>query len=348
MRKRLDRTGLFYRLEQTMNNSDSKTEQAFRLSPSKHIPGKHIPGKHEEANGAAAQKAHRLKARLAKILAASGVRAAQENGQGDSAPSHFGFGVERLDAALRGNAEHDGLPRGALHEIHSGGKNDWSSAATMAMLLAQMSQNDCGDIKPILWVSESGEARRQGKLYPPGLVELGIDPDMIIHVAAPDSIAVLRAASDGVRSGAAAAVIAELAGRKPKGLDMTATRRLSLSAQKTGALALLLRSGSDKADPLPTAAFSRWEISAAPSVPLEANAPGHPAFDITLLRHRSGLYGLNARLEWNCNETKFNEICRSQQGDREEADTGAVSPLPAIRTNRQNASPDIRPRIQAA
>ena len=75
---------------------------------------------------------------------------------------------------------------------------------------------------------EQRSVRRQGRLYPPGLVELGIDPDAIIHVDAPDSIAVLRAAAAGVRNAAMGAVIAELTGRKPKGLDMTATRRLSL------------------------------------------------------------------------------------------------------------------------
>jgi protein ImuA len=155
---------------------------------------------------------------------------------------------------------------------------------------------------------------------------LGIDPDSIIHVDAPDSIAALRAAADGVRSSAMAAVIIELAGKKPKGLDLTATRRLSLSAQKSGVLSLVLRSGSDPGNPLPTAAFSRWSVAAAPSLALEANAPGHSAFDITLLRHRSGLYGLSARLEWNRDEQIFREQQRAP-------DTGAVPALAAVRAD---------------
>jgi len=249
----------------------------------------------------------------------------------DGAPSHFGFGVERIDAALRGNAKADGLPRGALHELHAENRDDRTSAAAMALLMAQRCRNLDQEARPVLWISESGEARRQGRLYPPGLAELGIDPDSILHVDAPDAIAALRAAADGVRSSAMAAVIIELAGKKPKGLDLTATRRLSLSAQKSGTLSLILRSGSDPDNPLPTAAFSRWSVAAAPSLALEANAPGHPAFDINLLRHRSGLYGLNARLEWN----RDDQVFREQPSEQNTPDTGAVSALAAVRTDHQ-------------
>jgi len=271
----------------------------------------------------AGKKAVALKARLAKMLSASGVKAVDA----EDGPTHFTFGVERIDAALRGNAGADGLPKAALHELHAAEKTDATSAAAMALLLAERCRKD----KPILWITEAGEARRQGRLYPPGIAELGIDPDAIVHADAPDSIAALRAAADGVRSPAMGAVIVELAGKRPKGLDLTATRRLSLSAQKSGVLNLLLRRGSDTQDPLPTAAFSRWEISAAPSVALEANAPGHSTFDITLLRHRSGLYGLNARLEWNHDDHAF----RERQAGETAPDLGAVPALAADRADHQ-------------
>jgi protein ImuA len=294
-----------------MNNIDSDSGQAFRSPPAN--PSAVPP--------ATQAKASVLRARLARILATSDVKPAEDDGM----PSHFGFGVDRIDAALRGNAGADGLPRAALHELHAASKDDRTSAAAMALLMAQRCQDD----RPILWISESGEARRQGRLYPPGLAELGIDPDNIIHVDAPDSIAALRAAADGVRSSAMGAVIIELSGKKPKGLDMTATRRLSLSAQKSGVLGLVLRSGSDPDNPLPTAAFSRWQIAAAPSLALEANAPGHPAFDIKLLRHRSGLYGLSARLEWN----RENQIFREQHSEQRAPDIGAVPALAAVRAD---------------
>ena len=315
----LDQIYLFYRLEQTMNNIDSNSGEPFEV----------LPINPASAPQPASRKAAALKARLARILSASGTKTAEHQDM----PSHFTFGVKRIDAALRGNAAEQGLPRAALHELHAADKGDKASTAAMALLLAQRCRALGSDNKPILWISESGEARRQGRLYPPGLAEMGLDPSHIIHVDAPDSIAVLRAAADGVRCAAMGAVIAELSGKKPKGLDLTATRRLSLSAQQSGVVTWLLRNGSDKEDPLPTSAFSRWEICAAPSIPLEANAPGQSAFDITLLRHRSGLYGLNARLEWNCDHHEF----REQDIAKTPPNFGAVSPLPAVRTNHQGA-----------
>lgn len=315
----LDQIRSFYKLEHIMNNIDSDSGQAFGPSPDN--PSAVPP--------ATPAKPSVLRARLAKILATSGVRTAEEDG----APSHFGFGVDRIDAALRGNAGIDGLPRAALHELHAASKDDRTSTAAMALLLAQRCRNLDQEERPILWISESGEARRQGRLYPPGLAELGIDPDSIIHVDAPDSIAALRAAADGVRSSAMAAVIIELSGKKPKGLDLTATRRLSLSAHKSGVLGLCLRSGSDPENPLPTAAFSRWSVAAAPSLALEANAPGHSAFDINLLRHRSGLYGLSARLEWN----RDDQIFREQQSEQNAPDIGAVPALAAVRADHRGA-----------
>ncbi|GAB5487315.1 MAG: hypothetical protein Pars2KO_08850 [Parasphingorhabdus sp.] len=298
-----------------MNNIDSDSVRAIDASPTKPFAVPETAG----------QKAAALKTRLARILSAPAARAVEE----DRGPTHFSFGVNRIDAALRGNAVADGLPRAALHEIHAAEQTDGTSAAAMALLLAER----CRDDKPILWINEQAEARRQGRLYPPGIAELGIDPDSIIYVNAPDSIAVLRAAADGVRSPAIGAVIVDLAGKKPKGLDLTATRRLSLSAKQSGVTSLLLRSGSDMEDPLPTAAFSRWQVNAAPSAPLEANAPGHSTFDITLLRHRSGLYGLSARLEWNHDDHAF----RERQAGETAPDLGAVPALAADRADHQGA-----------
>tara|TARA_R110002033_G_scaffold23543_1_gene55505 strand:+ start:138 stop:1067 length:930 start_codon:yes stop_codon:yes gene_type:complete len=304
-----------------MNNIDSDSDGAFGPSPD-------TPSAVPLATPA---KPSVLRARLARILATSGVKAAEDDG----APSHFTFGIDRIDAALRGNAGANGLPRAALHELHAENKDDRTSVAAIALLLAQRCRNMDQEERPILWISESGEARRQGRLYPPGLAELGIGPDSIIHVDAPDSIAALRAAADGMHSSAMAAVIIELAGKKPKGLDLTATRRLSLSAQKSGVLSLCLRSGSDPDNPLPTAAFSRWQVTTTPSIALEANAPGHPAFDITLLRHRSGLYGLSARLEWNRDDQIFREQQGGQPEDKGAPDTGAVPALAAVRADHQ-------------
>jgi protein ImuA len=322
VRHLLDQMNLFSRLEQTMNIIDSDGTKALSPSPITSIA---VPPQAQSKPATA--KSSALRTRLAALLKSSGVKTEEHLDE----PTHFTFGVAALDKALRGNALADGLPRAALHEIHSAAKADITSAAAMAVLLSLR----FGDDKPILWIRESGDAHRQGQLYPPGLIELGIDPARIIHVDAPNSIAVLRAAADGVRCAGMGVVIAELSGKKPKGLDLTATRRLSLSAQKSNVPTLLLRSGTSPEDPLPTSAFSRWQVSAAPSVPLEGNASGHPVFDLTLLRHRSGLYGLAARLEWNRDRKKFRDIAAAQSSDKDAPDLSAVSPLSAIRTSHQ-------------
>jgi protein ImuA len=85
-------------------------------------------------------------------------------------------------------------------------------------------------------------------------------------------------------------------------LDLTASRRLALAAEQSGATLFLLRLG---AEPAPSAADTRWAVSAAPSEALEANAPGAPTFDIELLRRRSGPSGMRWRLEWNRDRLAF-------------------------------------------
>ena len=145
----LDQIPPFSILEQTMNNNDFDSGEPLPLN-SAAVPR------------TASQKAAALKARLAKILAASGTGTAEP----DDRPSHFTLGVDRIDTALRGNAGVDGLPRSALHELHAQSKDHRTSAAAMALLLAQRCRALQADRKPILWISESGEARRQGRLYP--------------------------------------------------------------------------------------------------------------------------------------------------------------------------------------
>jgi protein ImuA len=83
---------------------------------------------------------------------------------------------------------------------------------------------------------------------------------------------------------------------EPRPLDLTASRRLAMAAESSGVTTLLLRIA---AAPAPSAAQTRWRVAAAPSLPLAANAPGHPAFDLELMRQRGGPEGLRWQVEWN-------------------------------------------------
>jgi len=204
------------------------------------------------------------------------------------------FGAEALDSRLSG-----GLVRAALHEVYAGADLDATAAAAFALLLAWRANRE----KPIIWVREEANARLNGKPYGHGLNELGIPPDALLSVDAPNTIAALRAGADITRCGAVGAVIIEPFG-KALALDLTASRRLALAAGQSGVMTLMLRAG---VEPVPSAAQTRWRVASAPSMPLPANAPGHPAFDVMLLRHRGGIAGVEARLEWNRDRQSFDQ-----------------------------------------
>jgi len=218
-------------------------------------------------------------------------------------------GVEALDAALDG-----GLAAGRVHELFAAKGGDWPSAAGFAAMLALRA---VGRKAPIFWLRTDEAERRGGSLHAPGLAELGGDPDALVLGQAPDAKALLRSAADAVRCPGLKALVVECWG-KCVGLDLTASRRLALAAEQSGVTLFLLRL---EAEPVPSAADTRWAVSAVPSRPLEGNAPGPPMVEIELLRRRAGPAGMRWRLEWDRDRLFFNDP----------ALPGAVVPLHAGR-----------------
>lgn len=215
------------------------------------------------------------------------------------AGTRVGFGCADIDARLDG-----GLPQAMLHEVTAASVEDWAAAAACALLLAAR----CGDGRaPILWLHD---ARRRsggavGALYPPGLAELGVDPARLLTIAAPDGMAQLRAAADIARCHAAPALVIEIAAPLRQ-LDLTASRRLLLAAETSGAtLWLLQRDARPGSLAGASAAYSRWQVASAPSSALAANAPGPPAFLLNLARHRGGTRPFAMTLEWNRDRFAF-------------------------------------------
>lgn len=207
-----------------------------------------------------------------------------------------------------------GLASGRLHEIYSAEPED---AAAAAGLTACMAIAASGNARPVVWLRSGRNGAACETIQGTGWAELGGAPEMCLFVQADDSIALLRASVDAVRGCGAGVVVIESRGRMPE-LDLTASRRLSLAAEKSGALLLLLRS---HADPVPSSAETRWSAAAAPSQALPGKAPGMPTFDIELLRHRSAPAGGRWRLEWNRDRRLF----------RNTALPGAVVPVPVRR-----------------
>ena len=208
--------------------------------------------------------------------------------------SRCALGIPKVDAALGG-----GLAWGCVHEFYAAGPEGAPAMAGFAAGLAL--QRTTGGT--ILWLRSQRLVPKVGAFQANGWAELGGASGHILIGVISDRLMLLRAAVDALRCQALEAVIVESWGPMPE-LDLTASRRLVLAAEKSGVPLFLLRGD---ARPVPSAAQTRWEVAAAPSRALPGNAPGRATFDITLLRQRSGPCGLSWRLEWDRDQRQFHE-----------------------------------------
>jgi protein ImuA len=73
---------------------------------------------------------------------------------------------------------------------------------------------------------------------------------------------------------------------------MTASRRLKLAAESSGTMALIIRRWKNPRDTFdfgqPTAAATRWRVTALPSSPLHVPGVGRPRWLVELIRAQSG------------------------------------------------------------
>lgn len=211
----------------------------------------------------------------------------------------FSSGCDTVDARLGG-----GLARGALHELCAAEAEDHATASGFALMLAACA----GGSGPILWVREDKGQHRHGRLYAPGLIELGIDPDRITLVTASDTLCALRAGADILGCPGVGAVVIEPWGEAKK-LDLTASRKLVLAAERSGVAAFILR---DRTASFASAAATRWTVATAPSVALPGNASGRTALAVELVRHRGGIPPFGLVMEWDREEHVFREPALSR------------------------------------
>lgn len=179
-------------------------------------------------------------------------------------------------------------PGGApvLHgEVFAAGRDGSGAAFALALALDGMAALpvDRMEQKPLLWVQDAASIRLTGRPYRPGL-----PPALrhrIIHVQAKTCEDALFALEEGVRCRDLACVIGEVAGN-PRALDFTASRRLSLAAERHGVPLFLVR--LDAARDLSSARM-RWQVRPAASASPRWNpaAPGAPAWHAELFRSRS-------------------------------------------------------------
>lgn len=226
--------------------------------------------------------------------------AAVERARAQEAPVLVPLGHKAIDEAIGG-----GIMRARLHEIFAETLDDGGSAAGFAAMLgAQIARPGA----TIFWLRERGAQLRGGCLHAPGLVELGVDPGRVILGVMDDALGLLRVAAEVVRCPDIDVAIIEL-WKNPRALDLTASRRLAVAAEASGVTALMLRAD---AEPGPSAAQTRWSVASASAVPLEADAPGYPTFQLRLLRQRGGSADRSWQVEWDREQNIFREPALSR------------------------------------
>jgi protein ImuA len=186
------------------------------------------------------------------------------------------------------------VARGALHEVFSARPAD--AAVTACFTL--------GLVKPgrLIWLRHELAQMENGALYAPGLASLGHDPSQVIFLVLRDAQSILQAGLEAVRTNGLSAVVIELWGMI-KVYDLTASRKLALAAKKSGIKLFVI---THAAEPLPSAAETRWQVKRLSSRVLEGHAPGLPALEATLLRHRAGAHtGQAWSVEWNNEKRRF-------------------------------------------
>ncbi len=182
------------------------------------------------------------------------------------------FGIEEIDRHLPGG----GLALGALHEV-AGGGNGAIDGAAAALFAAGIAARTRGRV---LWC-----VIRQD-LFAPAFAQAGLLPDRVIYVEAGDEKVVLACFEEGLRHGGLAAVVAEV----PR-LSMTASRRLQLAAERSGAIGIAIRRWRRQTEAAdfgqPTASVTRWRVSALPATPMPVPGVGRARWQVELIRCRA-------------------------------------------------------------
>ena len=181
-----------------------------------------------------------------------------------------------------------GLGRVCHSEIFASAREASGAGAALALALAdwrhaiQGEDAEANDPRAVLWVQTREAARLTGRPYRPGLpAELR---HRLIHVLAAKAEDALFALEEAVRCREIAFVIGEVTGN-PRAFDFTASRRLTLAAERHGVPLYLVRLDAERDL---SSARMRWQVAAAPSAPPEWNAaaPGAPAWRAELFRAR--------------------------------------------------------------
>ncbi len=188
-----------------------------------------------------------------------------------------------------------GLAFGALHETAPERPLDFGAACGFTLALASLAARRGGET---LWIQTDYARLEGGAIHGPGLDLFGLPSRRLLVLRARRPIDALFAMEEALKCRAVASVIAELS---DDGADLTATRRLALAAREQSGLGLLLRHRSSA---MPSAAMSRWSVSAAAGARDEFGGIGITSFLLSLVKNRRGPCG-RMSMAWNHHECVF-------------------------------------------
>ncbi len=182
-----------------------------------------------------------------------------------------------------------GLPAPQHSEVFARG--DEAAGAGLALSLSRDAMQVAArgnapvqeDRRQVLWVQDTSAVRLGGRPYVHGLPEELRHRLIHVEVRSPEDA--LFALEEGLRCRDLAFVLGEIAGN-PRGLNFTASRRLSLAAEKHGVPLWLVRLD---ASPDLSSARMRWKVVSAPSALPRWNraAPGWSSWRAELFRARA-------------------------------------------------------------
>lgn len=264
------------------------------------------------ANDAAAPVAAELREKVRRLERA---HSAQRVGQ-----QAVSLGVPAIDALLPSN----GLLTGALHEIEAGpapsgrvASHDGAALGFAAHLMGRF-----GTLRPngtLLWCRRPFGVS-DAPPYAPALAAW-FDPARLLMVTVRRDEDLFWAMEEGLRCPGMAAVLGET-----RATDLTAGRRLSLAAEKSGVPALLLRG---QPAPPQSVCTTRWRIaSAATRSTPGLNDVGASRWRTELRRNRFGAPSVTETptwlLEWNDETHCLSVVPQAFHGSTRESDARLV------------------------
>lgn len=178
--------------------------------------------------------------------------------------------------AVDGWMPYGGLPAGCIHEVKG------ASLASALAFSSILSARIAGDQGHVLYIAPDRS------LHPLGLLPYGVKLDQFLHVSVRRSQDLAWAVMEALRCPQASAVMTVL-----DGVDLTASRRLQLAAESSGATGFFL--GHAASAPI-ASPVTRWKISAAVGKP--GQRFNEPVWALDLLYCRGGRPGSWA-IEWH-------------------------------------------------